>query len=365
MNKNRNQKKVLLVVGSISSYRVPIYNLIAEVYDFTVAYSNKDEAKSECGFKRMKLKSYKLSSFILYPVSFYKLCKRYDAVIMLPDMHYLMHVSLPFLPHKYKLLTWSIGMRASYTHKYDLGRPQTFLDKVFYKINAKCDAMIFYMREVVDFYKPNGIETAKVFVAHNTVEVLPLQEKRQDVKNSILFVGTLYKEKNVDELVNAYIEVFKKCDTANVLDLVIVGDGAEFRRLQAMVNDSKLSKHIHLLGRIMDEEILRDLFSKAYICVSPNQAGLSVLKSMGYGVPFVTRRDAITGGEILNIIEGTNGILYDSYEDLVKIIKNVFEHGEKYVDMGEKALSYYRRNATPDKMAGGVVAALDYVFKDM
>ena len=355
------RKKVLLLLGSLSDYRVPIYNLIDKKYSLTVAYDVKDESKHECHFKKLRLKSYKISSLTLHPFSFYVLCKQYDAVIIAPDMHYLMYVSLPFIPHKYKLLTWSIGIRASYTRKYDLHRKQTFLDKVFYSINAKCDAIIFYMREAIDFYKSNGINTDKVFIAHNTVEVLPIERNQMGNKDSILFVGTLYKEKNVYELVNAYIEVLQAGDE-NIPTLTIVGDGTEYLNIKNIVDTNQLSKHIHLLGRITDEKVLRDLFSEALICVSPNQAGLSVLKSMGYGVPFVTRRNAITGGEILNILDGINGILYDNYEDLVQIIRETYTNKDKYIKLGQNAYAFYQKEATPEIMANGVISALDYCF---
>lgn len=362
MRIDNKKKKILLLQGSISDYRVPIYNIISRQYDLTVAYNVKDESKHECCFKKIKLKSYKISSLTLHSFSFYSLCKQYDAIIIAPDMHCLMYVSLPFVPHKYKLLTWSIGIRASYTRKYDLQRKQTFLDKVFYSINAKCDAIIFYMRAAIDFYKSNGINTDKVFIAHNTVKVLPLERIQKKNKNSILFVGTLYKEKNVYELINAYIEVLR-AGNENIPTLIIVGDGAEYQNIKNTVDTNKLSRYIHLLGRITDENVLRDLFSEALICVSPNQAGLSVLKSMGYGVPFVTRKNAITGGEILNIQDGINGILYDKYEDLVGIINEVTTHRNKYLEMGEKAYVYYQENATPEIMANGVINALDYVFR--
>ena len=64
------QKKVLLLLGSLSDYRVPIYNLINKKYDLTVAYDVKDESKYECYFKKSKLKSYKISSLTLHPLSF-------------------------------------------------------------------------------------------------------------------------------------------------------------------------------------------------------------------------------------------------------------------------------------------------------
>ena len=52
---NKNTKKVLLLLGSLSDYRVPIYNLINKKYDLTVAYDVKDESKHECYFKKLKV----------------------------------------------------------------------------------------------------------------------------------------------------------------------------------------------------------------------------------------------------------------------------------------------------------------------
>jgi len=82
------------------------------------------------------------------------------------------------------------------------------------------------------------------------------------------------------------------------------------------------------------------LFTKSLLCISPNQAGLSVLKSMGYGVPFVARENAITGGERLNIINNSNGILYNSQAELVDIISNSFLNKQEYIEMGRNAKEY-------------------------
>ena len=276
-------------------------------------------------------------------------------------MHYLSYVSLPFFKRKYKTLAWTIGIRASYKLNYDLNRKRVFLDKVYYHILNKCDAAIFYMKEALTFWKGTKLNPEKIFEAHNTVVVESIDRSKYK-KDSILFVGTLYKEKNIYELVDAYMDAYKK--DCNIPVLNIVGNGAEYENLQRIVTESKLEGKVNLLGRIMDEKILSELFAKAYICISPNQAGLSVLKSLGYGVPFVTRYNSITGGELLNIKDGYNGILYKEYNELVDIILQTNISPKKFEEMGDNAYSFYKENATPENMANGVIAALDYVLQN-
>lgn len=141
-----------------------------------------------------------------------------------------------------------------------------------------------------------------------------------------------------------------------------MGDGPEFNKIKDLVKENGIDNKVILYGRIIEEEKLRDLFMRSFVCVSPGQAGLTVLKSFGYGVPFVTRQDAVTGGELLNIKNHENGILYSDDKMLVDILKDVRLDPEKYIQMGNNAYEYYYAYATPQKMAQGVIDAINYVL---
>src|SRR5690606_5517370 len=152
----------------------------------------------------------------------------------------------------------------------------------------------------------------------NTVEVLPINDK-QGGKDKILFIGSLYRQKKIFELLESYKEAVKQFEKKPI-GLHIVGNGSEFDKVKSWISDTNLGEHIILHGAIFDEKKLCELFSSAFACISPGQAGLSVLKSFGYGVPFITHIDAITGGERLNIQNMVNGILFDNYSELSGII---------------------------------------------
>lgn len=352
-------KKVLILQNEISSYSAPVYNIIAEHFDLTVAYYIKDKSNCICKFKKIKLDSKELGGLV-FVKKVRKLASQYDVVSMLPNLRNPSYCMLSFLPRRYRLVNWSIGFRASYTNPYITNRKHVIADYIFQNIISNCDASIFYMEKAKEFWKESSLDLTKIFVAPNTTEVIPIDIKGEE-KNDFLFVGTLYKGKGVELLLDAFKEVTTKYDNNNRLH--IVGDGPERKKLEAYVYQYNLNDKVIFHGAIYDEKKLADRFSKALLCISPTQGGLSVPKSMGYGVPFVTRKDAITGGEIYHITSGVNGIIYENDKDLPNILTEACLNPKKYVDMGIKAKEYYDKHATIKHMAQGAMDAFEYVLK--
>ncbi len=234
-------------------------------------------------------------------------------------------------------------------------------DKLYEKILQKSEANIFYTDTPIKQWEARHQNPKKFFVAHNTVEVLPTSLSQTN-KQYFLFVGTLYKQKGVDVLIDAYNNAFTNSSKRDFPQLLIVGSGTGEQILKQKVNELRLERQIKFLGAIYEESELASLFTQAIICISPNQAGLSVLKSMGYGVPYVTQKNAITGGEILNIENGINGIIYDDVSELSQILQDASNNRDKYISMGNEAYHYYHTQATPQIMANGVINAVNYVI---
>lgn len=355
--------KVLLLQENIVSYRLPVYNIIGKKVALTVAYTNKNEVSDEVNFDIIKLEKTNFKGFYFIKNKFFKFCNNYDVVIFMADLHYLSYCLLPFRKRKFKAIPWTIGIRASYTRLYDVTREKDFVDKVYLRLLKKSDAIIFYMAEAKKFWK-GSIDEGKVFIAHNTVKVLETDvQDTSAVKNRILFLGTLYKEKKIYELIEAFIEAKELSMSKSFLFLDIVGKGDEYENIEKIIKEKGLEGSVFLHGPIYDENILSTFFKKSILCISPNQAGLSVLKSMGYGVPFVTKYNAITGGERQNIIHNNNGVFYKKKKDLVNIILDANTNSEKYIKFGENAYKYYQQNSTPQIMANGVLDAINFTLK--
>ena len=355
------KKRVLLLQGSLMHYRIPCWNILAEEYDFTIGYYDKDQTvDGNCLFKKVKFGTAHIGPFIIVKGA-RKYAKKFDVVIIMDDLHVLTYSLLPFMPHKYRVLTWGIGFRVSYTRPFDTLRKHQLLDKAEELILRKSDANIIYMEKAKDFWKASKIDMNKVFCAPNTTEVYPIEFKPEAKKN-FLFVGTLYKGKGIDLLIKAFANVKEMINSDAKLD--IVGGGTIKDELIAIVDTMGLAADVNFVGPIFDEKVLAQYFQNALLCISPTQGGLSCPKSMGYGVPFVTRKDAITGGEIYHMTPGVNGIIYENDEELTTILLDALQNKEKYLMMGKAAKDYYDHNATPQHMAQGAISAIDSITKD-
>ena len=362
MRKN-DSKKVLLLQETLVPYRFPIYNIIAKYFQFTVAYINKGKGVENlsANFQLLPLQTYTLNG-VYWIKNLFSLCNQFDAVITLPHLRCINFCLVPFyFPKKYRALTWSIGVRASYFRAFAINDRMSWSDRIYERIMRKADANIFYTSAPIEKWEKRGFDTNTFFVAHNTVKVLPISLSQID-KRYFLFVGTLYKQKGVDVLIDAYNNAFLNSSMTDFPQLLIVGSGNEEQILKHKVNELNLEHQIKFLGAIYEERELATLFSQSIICISPNQAGLSVLKSMGYGVPYVTQKNAITGGEILNIENGINGIIYDDVSELSQILQDASNNRDKYISMGNEAYHYYHTQATPQIMANGVIDAVNYVI---
>lgn len=351
--------KVLLIQEDLKNYRDPIYRLIAEQVDLTVAYTTSSEIR-ESSYPIISLPYRKIGP-IIWHKNLNNTIEKYDVIVFVPHFRMVRVATLPFFHRKQKLVTWSIGIHASYKKIYDLTKAPDTKDRIFELIQDRADACVFYMPEPIQYWKKyKNIDTAKYFVAHNTVAIEEFDTSIERNRETILFVGTLYQQKGIGELIECYAHA--KEIVGKLPKLMIVGKGPEKELIMTLVQKYGLQDDVELTGAIYDEKVLKDLFLRAIICVSPKQAGLTVLKSLGYGVPFVTRSNAISGGEKTNIINGETGLFYDSKEELINILSNTVKCPDSFSAMSDAAIRYYRTQASPQIMAQGVIDAIYYAY---
>lgn len=159
----------------------------------------------------------KIGPFIYHEdLSLGSLCSNYDHVIGLLNIRCLDIMSLLFRPRCYKLSLWGIGVSASYTKSFD---EQSIVSKIRNVLAMKADSLIFYTEYPVERFIKAGYSSKRIFVAHNTVD--NVIEYPASTRDKFIFIGTLYHEKGIVELIDQYYIAYKKLN-GEIFDLNIV-----------------------------------------------------------------------------------------------------------------------------------------------
>lgn len=356
---NYKKLKLLILTNCVLEYRIPVYNQLAEKYDITIAHYGKLIDKENINFKQLLINPVKRGPFVFFKENIKKLASNFDAVVALGDLHYWPFFRLGFLKNRtFSLTYWSIGVSASYNKRFDEDRK---LDKIRFRLMNNADSIVFYTSYPIIRYEQDGkVNRAKLFVANNTVEV----KERIDIpfpKSHFLFVGTLYKAKKIFDLLEAYLMAYQQ--NQSLKPLIIIGDGEERANALQWVKDHNIQHKISFKGAIFNQEELKKYYQDAIACISPGQAGLTVLNALAYGVPYITTENAITGGEIFNITHNENGIIYkESNERLAEIMLDLSTNDEKVKLMSKNAQEFYYKNSTMQIMVKGLIDAITYAL---
>jgi 1,2-diacylglycerol 3-alpha-glucosyltransferase len=142
-------------------------------------------------------------------------------------------------------------------------------------------------------------------------------------KSIILFIGRISVEKNIGFLINSFAKVVKNISHAHLL---IVGDGPDQSRLQSLVKDLGISKHVTFTGEIKNEELAKiDVFGLAKVFATSSDSEvqpISIIEAMKFGLPIV----AVKSRGLTEMIKN-NGLLIES------------GNSDKYAQALEKILS--------------------------
>lgn len=348
-------QKVLLYQSQIPHYRRPIFEELGKHVDLTIAYTS-GVCEAGTNYSIQKIKTHRIPKIgYWHGLDLIRLAKKSDILISMLAPGYIDINLIKCFAPRIKHIRWGIGVQAGYEERYDA---PVGADK-FLRIVRSCDAAVFYSAYPRNKYARIGIEPRKMFVANNTVAVEKINAVKE--RKNLIFIGTLYAQKRVDILLDAYAKAVSYY--SDIPNLVIVGDGDERENLMAQAQELYVADRVSFKGKVEDERILSQLFSEAIACISPDQAGLSVLKAMGYGVPFITMKNAITGGEIFNIVDKQNGVLFEKMEELPEIITDIGRNKEKYIEYGRNAFEHYYHHRLPTMMVDGFVQAIEYVSK--
>ncbi len=279
-----------------------------------------------------------------------------DVIVMMQNIRILNLWKLSLKSsRKYRLIHWGIGVSSS----EGLPKSKNIISRLRDLISKKSDALIFYSSYPLKFFSNKNKN--KSFIANNTIYNSESADFSNCEKNSFLFIGSINERKGLDVLITAFASYLKE-NTSNIKTLNIVGTGKIelIEQLKQQCIELGIENYVHFVGAVYKDTEKAEFFKTAVASISPKQAGLSVLESFSYGVPFICYTNAISGGEHLNIKNGFNGHLVNNETELTDIMINLAQDKNKYIELGSNSFNFYKNERSMTNMIDSFDKAIRY-----
>jgi glycosyltransferase involved in cell wall biosynthesis len=183
-------------------------------------------------------------------------------------------------------------------------RVMRFIENVIY---PKTDKLVFESEENrVKAYTIRGLSFPNSVVINTGIIIPDVRniDLRDKNRINLLYIGRLLKIKCVDNLILAFLFMDEK--TKGKIHLDIVGEGALYEELNALVNQHNLAENITLHGYVEDSV---GFFTKANIfLLTSHQEGLSIslLEAMSYGLACIVNNFGVPFNETQVVILQNN-----------------------------------------------------------
>jgi glycosyltransferase involved in cell wall biosynthesis len=343
-------RELLIIQNKIPHYRKAFYNQLSEEYNVTIIHSGKLSKNNSDQYNEILAKCLNIGPFYFQSRVLKEIKnKKYYAVIVMADLRWIFNVlSIYIINKKIKLIFWGQWL----TEKW-------IIDTVKIHFTKKNKVNILYSENIKKQFIKVGVPSGNLFVANNTIDVgrRPKCFNYRD-KFRILFVGSLVARKELGVLITAFSNIIE-CIPDNII-LTIVGDGPEMSNLKNFSKELGLRGRLIFSGELNKPRQLHNFYKEAIVSVSYGQAGLSVLQSFGFGVAFITKRNAISGGEIHNIIDGHNGFkIRGGDHNLQECLKTIVLNLNYARHLGKNAYLYYSKHCTISNMVNSFRLAIN------
>jgi glycosyltransferase involved in cell wall biosynthesis len=219
------------------------------------------------------------------------------------------------------------------------------------------DALITYSQTGASEYAGLGFPENDIFVAVNAVtppplHPLPVRPKViKPQKARVLFVGRLQERKNLDNLLRACSQLPEALQP----ELVIVGDGSDRQRLEALA-DQIYPETIFTGARYQQD--LAEQFQAADLFVLPGTGGLAIQQAMSYGLPVIA---AEADGTQEDLVRPANGwqVPPNNIPALRSALKNALDDPAALRKMGAESYRIVAEEINLDCMVAVFMEALN------
>ena len=173
---------------------------------------------------------------------------------------------------------------------------------------------------------PTGIDVTRFYeenISKDEVKKLKKDLSISDNNFTILYVGRVAKEKNIEFLIENLKSIIKVIPKAK---MIIVGDGPDMHHLMELAYNKKLTRYITFTGKVPWDEVPKYyMLADVFVTASTTETqGLTVIEAMAASKPVVAICD-----ESFKIVinDGQDGILFNNDKEYVdSVIKLANDH---------------------------------------
>lgn len=182
----------------------------------------------------------------------------------------------------------------------------------------------------------NAVDTEKLARLCATVSTLDAQLRRTELGLAngpvALYLGSLYKEKRLDFLIEAAVKIRQRVPH---FQLLIAGAGPEQMQIEIAAQQYSW---IHYLGPVQGKEKALALVL-ADIILNPGLVGLGILDAFASGTPMFTTDCGLHSPEISYLASGQNGVMTDdNVETYVDVVSQALQHPDTLSALRKGAL---------------------------
>jgi glycosyltransferase involved in cell wall biosynthesis len=374
--------KVLMLHRIFASYRKPIYDKLAEKYDYILAHSDKEKTIKQTVTsysKTIRAFQYNKGVTSLFFENFSLMLKFKPKIFI----HEVAIGVLSILPTY--LLCKIMGIKfILYGHGYNrlngFNPKHSWADKYRVFLMRIAHASIVYTetdRQRLGEYS----DVNKIFVAQNTLDTTNLVALRQDFEQegktkiqerigfthpyNLTFIGRIIDEKMPEKILEVFDILEEKMP--NQVGIHFVG-GGEIEPLQNIVQQKNWQNKVKFYGSIYDERQSGEYLFASDLMIMPGYLGLAVNHAFIFDIPVISFAQTETGPfhspEIEYVTNGETGFLVPnlSVEAMATTIEMYLKNPALQAKMKKNIRHKMEHELTIANMVKGFTDAIDFVL---
>jgi len=215
-----------------------------------------------------------------------------------------------------------------------------------------------YVKQEIEKYN-----TGNVYEIANAISVKYFECESNKVKGRVFFAGWLNPRKNVISLLRAIPHIIKSSPDISVHIAGEKCDDEYFEDIQSTIKNLHIDKYVNLLGRINQDEVMREL-SEASVFVLPSKqenAPMAIAEAMAMGVPVISSN--LCGMPYMIKHEETGFLIEpDDHEDIARRIIYLFNNDDDYAKISGVAIKDATENYHPVSVAKKTIQAYEEII---